>query len=201
MKCPCDSNLTYANCCEPFVEEKTFPVTAEQLMRSRYTAYTKAMLPYLKKTMALESQHEFDADGARKWATESTWLGLKIHSTEAGQAKDDKGIVDFTATFEQNGTKYEHRERSLFRKDRNAHWRFCECRRIARGIARSAGPTKCKGGTQRRMPLWKRKEIQKVLRGRRGLIHESFDRKTTDCPKLKCRPARMPARRRILKTL
>jgi len=70
------------------------PETAEQLMRSRYTAFTQANEPYL-----LASWHEstrpvalgFEADEA------VTWLGLRIDRVEAGGAQDDRGVVCFVA--------------------------------------------------------------------------------------------------------
>lgn len=37
--CPCKSRETYAACCESFHLGRAKPATAEQLMRSRYSAY------------------------------------------------------------------------------------------------------------------------------------------------------------------
>lgn len=37
--CPCQSGHHYADCCGKFHLKQAFPETAEQLMRSRYTAY------------------------------------------------------------------------------------------------------------------------------------------------------------------
>lgn len=37
--CPCQSGHQYADCCGKFHLREAFPETAEQLMRSRYTAY------------------------------------------------------------------------------------------------------------------------------------------------------------------
>jgi SEC-C motif-containing protein len=39
MNCYCRSGQTFANCCQPFHQGKRFPETAEQLMRSRFSAY------------------------------------------------------------------------------------------------------------------------------------------------------------------
>lgn len=38
--CPCGSSRSYADCCEPFVTGAAKAQTAEQLMRSRYTAFS-----------------------------------------------------------------------------------------------------------------------------------------------------------------
>jgi len=124
--CPCCSGKDYALCCEPFILGKQKPDTAEKLMRSRYTAYTKVDVPYIKKTSAPEFHKEFDIEGTRKWAQESQWMNLKILSTEARSPKDTKGIVEFIATFIQNEKTIEHHERSYFRKDNTNTWLFVD---------------------------------------------------------------------------
>ena len=45
--CPCKSRLSYALCCLPFHQGKAKPETAEQLMRSRYSAYFFRLVDYL----------------------------------------------------------------------------------------------------------------------------------------------------------
>ena len=39
--CPCSSGQTYNDCCAPFHRHESLPQTAEQLMRSRYSAYVQ----------------------------------------------------------------------------------------------------------------------------------------------------------------
>ena len=46
-KCPCGSELSYAECCEPVIKGEKAAETAEQLMRSRYSAYVKTEIDYL----------------------------------------------------------------------------------------------------------------------------------------------------------
>jgi len=64
-------------------------------MRSRYTAYTRGDLVYLKKTS--ESPSGFDAAAAKKWANQAEWKTLKILSTEAGAAEDDVAPMFYPA--------------------------------------------------------------------------------------------------------
>jgi SEC-C motif-containing protein len=66
MKCPCGSDKSQETCCDPFITGKALPNTAEKLMRSRYTAYTRADIDYLKKTMVPESRKGFDAAAPRE---------------------------------------------------------------------------------------------------------------------------------------
>ena len=56
-----------------------------------------------------------------KWARESQWLGLEILSTTKGGENDNDGIVEFKATYIENGKTIVHHERSYFVK-KNGVW-------------------------------------------------------------------------------
>ena len=126
MNCPCGSKETFDACCAPFIAGRSKPDTAEKLMRSRYTAYTRADVDYIKNTLAPESRSDFDINSTRKWAEEAKWKGLKIISTEKGQAQDKKGSVEFTATYEIENETLDHHEVSQFRKSEGGQWLFVE---------------------------------------------------------------------------
>lgn len=113
-------------CCEPFLTGKQMPDTAEQLMRSRYTAFTCKDIDYLKKTLAPESREDFDAASTKKWAEAAKWKGLQILSTEKGTASDKKGKVEFIATYEAEGSALDHHEVAQFRKSDAGQWLFVE---------------------------------------------------------------------------
>ena len=51
IKCPCCSSKEYDDCCSKFISGAAVPTTPEELMRSRYTAFTKANVDYIFKTM------------------------------------------------------------------------------------------------------------------------------------------------------
>ena len=48
--CPCGSSLVYGSCCGPLHWATTRAETAEQLMRSRYTAFVLGDVDYLIAT-------------------------------------------------------------------------------------------------------------------------------------------------------
>ena len=48
--CPCQSSLSYEDCCGRFHSRNMFPKTAEQLMRSRYSAFVLKNIPYIVQT-------------------------------------------------------------------------------------------------------------------------------------------------------
>ena len=83
--CPCGSQKAYPECCEPFIEGKEFASTAEQLMRSRYTAYSKIKVDYLVETTYPSRRSDFDPSSIREWATENEWTQLQVLSTNNGK--------------------------------------------------------------------------------------------------------------------
>ncbi|MBC2851257.1 SEC-C domain-containing protein [Cetobacterium sp. 8H] len=90
--------------------------TAEELMRARYNAFEKGEVEFLVETHDPETRKELDVEETKNWALESEWLGLEILSTEAGQEKDEEGIVEFKASYKENGKLTVHHEKSKFVK-------------------------------------------------------------------------------------
>lgn len=126
MNCACGSSKKYSQCCEPLINGKSLPESAEQLMRSRYTAYTVADVDYLKNTLAPESRKDFDADATKKWAKEAKWKKLTIIATEKGTKNDDTGLVEFSAAYEFEGEDIQLHEVSRFRKSKEGQWYFVD---------------------------------------------------------------------------
>jgi SEC-C motif-containing protein len=87
-------------------------------MRARYAAFALAKIDYLCDTLPVKERKSFDRKGVTEWATGSEWKKLEIHKTEGGQAGDDKGVVEFTATFVNGGNEVNHREKSIFQLDK-----------------------------------------------------------------------------------
>lgn len=116
MSCPCGSGLAYDDCCGPFHQNEAQPATAEQLMRSRYSAYVKGRIDYLVATQDPETQTEFDAMNASTWAAQSAWKRLEILKVQRGKAGDDTGVVEFIAWFTTKEGLSCHHETSTFRK-------------------------------------------------------------------------------------
>ena len=119
--CPCGSNFPYTDCCGPLIRCTSFADTAEDLMRSRYTAFTENNWEYLvltshpeeKKAMArLES--DLVDQGAK-------WKKLEILDTSKGGMQDSEGQVDFVAHYIKDGTPQTLRESSRFYKI-NGRW-------------------------------------------------------------------------------
>jgi SEC-C motif domain protein len=107
--CPCGSGHPARECCLPFIEQSRLPATAEQLMRSRYTAFTlndEAWLRY--------SWHPEHCPPTIYLDSDCHWLGLKIIRTSGGQADDDTGEVEFVARYKKHGKATRIHENSRF---------------------------------------------------------------------------------------
>ncbi len=125
MLCPCGSSQSLEECCEPYLSGKAKAMTAETLMRSRYTAFTQVNMEYLKSTHHPKTRNELDVSGTESWARKAEWLGLEILMVEEGTESDTQGKVEFKASYRLNDEKCVLHELSVFEK-RQGSWFYRE---------------------------------------------------------------------------
>lgn len=97
--------------------------TAEELMKARYHAYETCDMNFIKESHDPDNTDGIDWVECEKWAKESKWLGLEIISTSKGGENDKDGIVEFKATYIENGKTIVHHEKSYFVK-KNGVWYY-----------------------------------------------------------------------------
>src|SRR4051794_15063507 len=93
-RCPCGTGLRLAECCGPLHEGTTTAATAEQLMRSRYSAFAVGDAGYLSATWHPDTRPrsvELDPD--------VRWTGLDVLASTRGSMLDAEGTVEFTAHY------------------------------------------------------------------------------------------------------
>ena len=112
--CPCNSNKPYEKCCAQYIVRGHLPETPEVLMRSRYTAYTKVNIDYIKNTMRGPATINYDDNDARQWAEQAEWLGLTVVDAPSVQPDETTGFVEFIAKYRFNGIPQHLSERSEF---------------------------------------------------------------------------------------
>ena len=117
MSCHCGNELSFEACCQPYIDGKDLPPTAEALMRSRYSAYVVGKVEYIATTHEPNTREEVDAEAAKSWSDSATWVGLEVVSTEDGGTADSIGMVEFIARYTVEDVEYKHHERSTFRKE------------------------------------------------------------------------------------
>lgn len=112
-KCFCCSGFLYSECCQLALELEKNAATPEALMRSRYSAYSQGMTDYIVTTTHPNQQHLCDPDAINHWATGVEWLKLQVvKSSENG----NRGLVEFVATYKEDGEIKKHHELSVFQK-------------------------------------------------------------------------------------
>jgi len=121
--CPCGSTEPYHKCCGPLLAGEKNAATAEALMRSRYTAYTRKEIEYLLNTNHPDKKDAYDPESMRKWAEEADWKGLEIIATDQGGQDDETGQVEFIARYTEKGNQREHHEIGDFQK-RDGKWYY-----------------------------------------------------------------------------
>ncbi|WP_461538039.1 YchJ family protein [Spongorhabdus nitratireducens] len=123
--CYCGSNNNYENCCLPFHNQSAKPETAEQLMRSRYSACCLKKVDYLLATTWPPHQNQLDASELSSWLDRTHWHQLTIVQTTQGQSNNSRGTVQFKASFSEPPSKVqqEHDEHSDFIKEKE-QWYF-----------------------------------------------------------------------------
>ncbi|MDA8792192.1 YchJ family protein [Bacteriovoracaceae bacterium] len=113
--CPCGREKTYEDCCELIHNDVSNAKTAEDLMRSRYSAFVKNKVDFIVNTHLDEGQ-ETSRESIEQWSKNSKWLGLEVVSTEKGLESDETGKVEFIANYESNEQDVQHHELAEFKK-------------------------------------------------------------------------------------
>lgn len=99
--CPCGDSKAgqaskYSECCEPYINGSIKPDHCEQLMRSRYTAYSLAKIDYLIATWHPSKQSTLNRQDLIESAATTGWLRLQI--IKSSQNGED-GTVEFNAWY------------------------------------------------------------------------------------------------------
>src|SRR4051794_11891281 len=91
--CPCGSGRNFEECCEPLLKGQRRPATAEELMRSRFTAHVARDYAYLHRTYGETAKLPFQGESD---PSPLAWSRLVIHAHEPGN-QPDLAYVDFSA--------------------------------------------------------------------------------------------------------
>ena len=114
INCPCGTGKKYIDCCAKPHQNRINARTAEELMRSRYTAFVLANDDYL-----MDSHHSATRQLHKKqeridWAKSVKWIKLEILSTSLGAENDTEGTVEFKAHFKEGSQRKILHENSTF---------------------------------------------------------------------------------------
>ncbi len=111
--CPCGTGRRYAACCGRFHRGDVDAPTAEELMRSRYSAYAVGDEGYLLRTWHVTSRPSHV-----RLRPGQAWLRLEVLATTGGDLLDTDGTVEFRAHHD-GGVLH---ELSRFTRDEAGRW-------------------------------------------------------------------------------
>jgi SEC-C motif-containing protein len=116
--CSCGSGKAYELCCEPILKAGRPAATAEELMRSRFTAHVARDYAHLHRSYAgtaSEAYVELPDEPAIGWTR------LEIHAHEPN-AQPDLSYVDFSAYYVDANHEYVLQEKAEFRRHPSIGW-------------------------------------------------------------------------------
>lgn len=126
--CPCGSNKTYIQCCQPLHLEQQQAKTAEQLMRSRFSAFYLAangethLCEYIINTWHV-SQYQNKQQALldlQQHISSQKYYSLRILNSSSEHLNDIQGEVEFVAFFntEQQAANNPHCAQQLHERSR-----------------------------------------------------------------------------------
>lgn len=118
--CPCGTGSNYGACCGRLISGAAQARTAEELMRSRFSAYALGELDHVFRTWHPKTRPDdvSPAPGVQ-------FVGLEIQDMVAGGPDDDLGVVEFTARLRTPEGTSEMHERSRFSR-RAGRWMYVD---------------------------------------------------------------------------
>ncbi|HEU5079067.1 MAG TPA: YchJ family metal-binding protein [Opitutaceae bacterium] len=132
--CPCGSGKLFSECCEPLLRGTRTAATAEELMRSRFTAHVAQDFAYLHRTYLPTSKTKYVEE---KSTNESPWTRLVVHSHDA---QGDTAHVDFSAFFvDGDGPEQVLQEKAEFKRIKG-EWIYTKAIRQGPAPVRSTAP-------------------------------------------------------------
>ena len=119
-RCPCGTGLSYAECCGRLHDGTATAATAEQLMRSRYSAFAVGDSAYL-----LATWHSGTRPRSLALDPAVRWTGLEVLATTGGTLLAAEGTVEFRASHLVGGQPGTQHERSRFVRE-DGRWRYVD---------------------------------------------------------------------------
>lgn len=115
-RCPCGTGETLEECCGRLHSGEAKAATAEQLMRSRFSAFAVGDEAYLLSSWHSSTRpREVDLDPAQRWTA------LEIIGKTRGGPFDKEGTVEFRAHYREGRATGVLHENSTFTRE-NGHW-------------------------------------------------------------------------------
>lgn len=103
-QCYCGSRQPFSQCCQPIIEQKQSAQTAEQLMRSRYSAFTTGAAKYLVDTLHSSKRTPHLLQELEKYCEITQFKSLTVHHALEHQVKFSAVFKDQFGFFKMTET-------------------------------------------------------------------------------------------------
>lgn len=120
-RCHCCSGKQYAECCEPVINGKLAAKSAEELMRSRFTAYCIRDYQYIFETYGSLQRSKLSTTSLADSAENTRWIGLEVVKYKSLTSLT--ATVEFIATYAEGKTLFQMHELSDFERQ-DGVWRY-----------------------------------------------------------------------------
>ena len=108
MNCPCGNNLDFSHCCELIHNDLKMALSAEMLMRARYSAFVVHNIDFIYHTFHPSTRLYQDKKDIEAWALANKWVKLEVLKACATS-------VEFKAHFFDHASRPDlHHEKSNF---------------------------------------------------------------------------------------
>ncbi|BCN93365.1 UPF0225 protein [Thiomicrorhabdus immobilis] len=105
----------------PFHHGIAKPETAEQLMRSRFSAFELLLEEYL-----MDSWDKVTRPGHIDFTPGLHWTKLVINGRKQGRKKDQQGWVTFVAYYQLGSEQGHLHEKSFFTRNEQGEWQYVD---------------------------------------------------------------------------
>ncbi len=111
LSCFCGLDKPFSECCQRYIRGYENPLTALDLMRSRYAAYASHSIDYLINTTHFSQRQNHSKKDTLEWAITNLWLKLELIACT-------ENTVEFKAYYRPQNTNIPevqiHHEKSTF---------------------------------------------------------------------------------------
>ena len=119
LGCYCGNNVSFENCCEPYIKGIANAPTAEALMRSRYSSFATGAADYLVNTTHISKTRFHNKKDVLAWSQANKWLKLEVLTSS-------ENTVTFNAYYLDENLKAQvHYEHSTFKLE-NGLWFYVD---------------------------------------------------------------------------
>lgn len=119
--CYCCSGEKFELCCGPILSGDAKAKNAEQLMRSRFSAYCTDNFQYILDTYGAEQRQNLTTEALKSSAGDTRWLGLQVIAFK--ETSEQTAQVEFVAFYKDAGNVYQMHEISDFELQQQ-HWKY-----------------------------------------------------------------------------